>query len=493
MKDTFFTKKRLITILTIILLFTFTFTSLISYNVTKESITANTKTKTLPLISDNIFSEIQQELISPINNSSLMANDEFLIDWVVSGEKDADEIVRYLNRIIEKYGYFSSFFVSNQTGNYYYYGGILKQISPQDDHDIWYYRFRDSNMEYALDVDTDEATDGTITIFINHRLEDNLGNFLGVTGIGLEMVSISDTLASYRERYGHVVYMIDSNGLIQVHADQNMVEKVNIKDLEGIGSQAEAILSKKTGTNIFEFKNGKRDIVISSRYFPDFDWYLIVEQDETNALSSARNYLVINIAIGVLVTLLVILLIIFTVNLFHNRLEELAINDDLTGLFNRRKFAEIYQHEKDVALRYGLDLGLLFLDIDNFKSINDAYGHQVGDTYLRKFTVVLQKCVREIDTISRWGGEEFVILLHRTNPSEAAVVAERLRTAIEDTKLETAKGPITRTISIGIAASKGGDQTLEELIGKADQAMLQAKQAGRNQSFTYQPPEEVPQ
>jgi diguanylate cyclase (GGDEF)-like protein len=314
-----------------------------------------------------------------------------------------------------------------------------------------------------------------------------------VTGIGLEMVSISDTLASYRERYDHVVYMIDSNGLIQVHADQNMVEKVNIKDLGGIGSQAEAILSNKTGTNFFEFKNGKRDIVISSRYFPDFDWYLIVEQDETSALSSARNYLVINIAIGVLVTLLVILVVIFTVNLFHNRLEELAINDDLTGLFNRRKFAEIYQHEKDVALRYGLDLGLLFLDIDNFKSINDAYGHQVGDTYLRKFTEVLQKCIREIDTISRWGGEEFVILLHRTNPSEAAVVAERLRAAIEEMQLATTKGLISRTVSIGIAASRGGDQTLEELIGKADQAMLQAKQAGRNQSFTYQPPEEVPQ
>lgn len=487
MKDTFFTKKRLITILTIMLLFTFTFTSLISYNVTKESITANTKTKTLPLISDNIFSEIQQELISPINNSSLMANDEFLIDWVVSGEKDPDEIVRYLKRIIEKYGYFSSFFVSEQTKNYYYYDGILKQISPQDDHDVWYYKFRDSNKEYALDVDTDEATQGTITIFINHRLEDSQGNFLGVTGIGLEMVSISDTLASYYDRYDHMVYMIDSDGLIQVHANQDLVEKVNIRNLDGINSQAENILSNKNGTNIYEFKNGKRDIVISSRYFPDFDWFLIVEQDETNALSSARNYLAINIAIGVLVTLLVILLVIFTVNLFHNRLEELAINDDLTGLFNRRKFAEIYQREKDVAHRYRLDLGLMFLDIDGFKSINDSYGHQVGDNYLRKFATVLQEYVREIDTIARWGGEEFVILLHRTSSAEASVVAERLRAAIEETQLETSKGLISRTVSIGIATGTAGTQTLEEMLGKADQAMLQAKQAGRNQIRIYQP------
>ena len=188
-----------------------------------------------------------------------------------------------------------------------------------------------------------------------------------------------------------------------------------------------------------------------------------------------------------LVTLLVILLVIFTVNLFHNRLEELAINDDLTGLFNRRKFAELYNHEKDVAHRYRLDLGLLFLDIDGFKSVNDSYGHQVGDKYLRIFAGVLQECVREIDTIARWGGEEFVILLHRTSSAEASVVAERLRAAIAKKQLETAKGMISRTVSIGIAVSTAGNQTLEELMGKADQAMLQAKQAGRDQICTYQP------
>ena len=98
--------------------------------------------------------------------------------------------------------------------------------------------------------------------------------------------------------------------------------------------------------------------------------------------------------------------------------------------------------------------------------------------------------MREIDTIARWGGEEFVILLHRTSSAEASVVAERLSTAIEAKQLETSKGLISRTVSIGIAASTAGTQTLEELLGKADQAMLQAKQAGRNQICTYQTPEE---
>ena len=213
LKQVFYNRKTILGIVSFLLLFTFTFTSLISYRITQDAITTNLKTETLPLISDNIFSEIQQDLISPIENSSLMANDEFLIDWVHSGEKNTDEITRYLKRIINEYGYFSSFFISENTKNYYYYNGILKQISANDEHDIWYYDFQAGGKKYDLDVDTDQASHDTVTIFINHRLEDQNRNFLGVTGIGLEMESIGETLEHYRERYHHEVYMIDSTGL----------------------------------------------------------------------------------------------------------------------------------------------------------------------------------------------------------------------------------------------------------------------------------------
>ena len=487
MKDVFFTKKKLISILTIVLLFTFTFTSLISYNVTKTSITYNTKTKTLPLISDNIFSEIQQELITPINNSSLMANDEFLIDWVVSGEKDPSEVVRFLKRIIDKYGYFSSFFVSANTENYYYYEGILKQISQSDPHDIWFYNFRDSQKDFILDVDTDQATQGTVTIFINHRLEDQQGGFLGVTGIGIKMVSVASTLASYHDRYGQVVYMVDNNGLIQVHTNPDFVEKVNIKDLEGIGEQAEQILSNKKGTNIYEFKNNKHDLVISTRYFPDFDWFLIVEQDQTDSLTAARENLVFNISFGIIVTILVILLVGIMVNAFHNQLEALAIKDTLTGLFNRRKFEELFNRENDLAKRFGYVLSLLFVDIDDFKSINDKFGHQTGDIYLQTIATVLGDNIREIDVVARWGGEEFLVLLHRPVDSQALQVAERLLAAVAEIQITHGKEIISRTVSIGLTTSIGGNLTMEELINQADQAMLQAKRSGKNRVITYIP------
>ena len=490
MKDKFFTKNRLITILIILLLFTFTYTSLISYNVTKTSINSNIKSSILPLISDNILSDIQQELLEPINNSSLMANDEFLINWVVAGEKNPSEIVRYLKRIIDKYSYFSSFFVSENTSNYYYYDGVLKQISPSDPHDIWYYNFRNSGREYALDVDTDQATQGTLTIFINHRLEDNQGNFLGVVGIGIKLASVADTLASYHDRYGPEVYMIDADGLIQVHANTSLVEKVNIKDLEGIGSQADKILANKTGTNIYEFTSQKRDLVISSRYFPDFNWFLIVEEDQTDSMASARETLIVNIAIGLLVTLLVIFLVGITVNLFHNRLESLATTDNLTGLNNRRKFKELFARENSLAKRFGEGLTLLFLDVDNFKSINDEFGHTAGDQYLKDVSAVLLGNIREIDIAARWGGDEFLVLLHRPTDAQTVQVAERLRAAIGQIQIAGATKKNGHTVSIGIASSVGGTLSMTELVEQADQAMFQAKQAGKNQLHVFKPESE---
>ncbi len=482
MKAPIFSRTKLIFILTIILVFAFTFTSIISYDVTKEAISRSAKTETLPLISNNIFSEIQQILLTPINNSSLMANDSFLIDWVLSGENDGDEVVRYLRRIKEEYGYFSSFFISDLTHNYYYYDGILKQISPEDAHDVWYYDFINMGVDYDLDVDTDEATRGTVTIFINHRLEDETGKLLGVTGVGLEMNSIGKTLEQYRQQFDHLIYMIDSEGLIQIHPDPNLILSTYIQDLEGIGELSEEILSQKSGTSIYEYKNSTGVVVLSVRYFPDLDWILIVEQDQTQSLEPARHSLVNNILIGVGVTVLVIVLVILTLNYYYSRLESLAINDELTGLYNRRKFQELFQREISYAKRYEQPLSVLWVDIDRFKSINDEFGHHAGDELLRQIAVTLQRGIRDIDVIGRWGGEEFVILLHKTDAKQAYQTAERLRKAIAELRYDNDKSIFSSTVSIGAASSQASGLAMDEMLKLADEAMYRAKQEGRNRT-----------
>jgi len=175
----------------------FVFTTGLSYYLTRDYVVSTSVGETLPLVSKNIYTAIMEDLIDPINISSLMANDSFLIEWVNSGEQDVSEISNYLGLIKGSYGFSTAFFVSDKTENYYTADGILKQVSPQDAHDVWYYQFVNLNQETDLDVDTDQADHDTLTVFINHRLETPEDGFLGVTGVGLLIGDISAKLKSY--------------------------------------------------------------------------------------------------------------------------------------------------------------------------------------------------------------------------------------------------------------------------------------------------------
>jgi len=160
---------------------------------------------------------------------------------------------------------------------------------------------------------------------------------------------------------------------------------------------------------------------------------------------------------------------------------ELAITDALTGLHNRRYMETHMSGLVEQALSRGHPLAVLVLDIDHFKSINDAHGHDAGDEVLREFALRVRKSIRGIDLACRYGGEEFVVFMPETDLAAATAVAERLRRRIASEPFpirERAQG-INVTISIGIAAL-GADDDAASVIKRADQALYRAKHNGRN-------------
>ena len=161
------------------------------------------------------------------------------------------------------------------------------------------------------------------------------------------------------------------------------------------------------------------------------------------------------------------------------RLEQLAVVDELTGVFNRRGLVILGGREVERARRLGCPLAVLFVDLDHFKSLNDAYSHEVGDRALRVVGRRLQESMRRIDTVARYGGEEFVVLLAETELGAAVEVGERVRQMVEATNLATESGTARLTVSIGVT-TQGEATSLEGLIRRADEAMYAAKQAGRN-------------
>jgi diguanylate cyclase (GGDEF)-like protein len=163
-----------------------------------------------------------------------------------------------------------------------------------------------------------------------------------------------------------------------------------------------------------------------------------------------------------------------------------AFTDHLTGLKTRGYFEQQLELEIKRSERKGEGFGLLMLDIDRFKSLNDGYGHHAGDKVLRRVAAVLTQDMREVDTVARYGGEEFVIILPETTEGEALSVAERIRTAVEQERFNIhADHTEAITISIGLAVFGKDASTGKHLVQRADAALYVAKGQGRNKVVRY--------
>lgn len=160
----------------------------------------------------------------------------------------------------------------------------------------------------------------------------------------------------------------------------------------------------------------------------------------------------------------------------NKELKRVSGIDKLTQINNRLKLDEVLEYEFSISTRYNTGLSILILDIDHFKEVNDTFGHLVGDLVLTQLAGILKSCVRESDTVGRWGGEEFLVILPHTRLEDAKKVAEKIRITVEKTKFQKA-GHIT--CSVGAASFCGGDNS-EELLSRADKALYHAKSGGRN-------------
>jgi diguanylate cyclase (GGDEF)-like protein len=168
----------------------------------------------------------------------------------------------------------------------------------------------------------------------------------------------------------------------------------------------------------------------------------------------------------------------------HELVSEQAVTDELTGLSNNRRFRELIDKEAERARRFGHDLSLVVLDIDDFKQVNDTHGHLQGDEVLRMVAQVLRDQARGVDEPARYGGEEFVIALPETALRGALEVAERVRTRVEQTpvSLIEGEGTVRVTASLGVASLADRDGDVRGLFAAADEALYRAKREGKNRT-----------
>ena len=210
--------------------------------------------------------------------------------------------------------------------------------------------------------------------------------------------------------------------------------------------------------------------------------------------SATGEMLTLRFAAGFAAQLAPVLLVAYITTMFSadiryglQQAKLLSETDDLTGLFNTRGFAIAANRLFGQGTRYGRPASILMIDSDNLKYVNDTHGHDAGNTLLRQVANAVQTELRATDVPARYGGDEFIVLLPETPPKGAADVAERIRAAIASRPLALNGQQISATVSIGIACYPEDGRTLDALAARADRALYQAKQEGRNRVVRYKP------
>jgi two-component system C4-dicarboxylate transport sensor histidine kinase DctB len=371
---------------------------------------------------------------------------------------------------------------------------------------------------------------GTLTFapgyYISHHIKQG-SNVLGVAVVKIDLTNLDE---KWDREHGEMT-VSDANGVMFLSSRKDwkyqptqplqrdaMEKLVRTRQYEGVLKEALSIVTVKTlGPDARVVKvaepvknqDGQQWIsyLVKSRRLPEADWtidaYIPLKAHQTRAIRSGM------ITGGAFAFVLLLILYLRQTSLrikerersraaleganqqleVKNRelqsvsdaLHRISITDDLTSTYNRRFFFESLTKLMSAAKRHGTPLSIIMIDVDNFKQINDSYGHPVGDEVLQGLAGTCHEALREADVFARFGGEEFIVALPDTDAHAAREVAERLRLAAMSEPVDAGGVRVCVTISCGISQYRPSDVTIQEMIKRADQALYSAKNSGRNQ------------
>jgi diguanylate cyclase (GGDEF)-like protein len=450
--------------------------SFINYFVSLKSTEKHLKTQSLPLSLDNIYTEIQKHIIEPYLVSSMMANDTFVQDWILNDEINNHKIQEYLDAVKNKYGMFTTFLVSEKSGNYYTQDGLIEKIEKENPNNSWYFKFKHIQETHEINLDFNQNLSNSLIMFINYKIFNSKYSYIGATGVALKISYINDMLKMFRQKYHFKVFFLNEKGEI-VLSEKDYIPQNNIDELVNLKKYKSEIISKESLS--FEYENNNKKYILNTKYIPELNLYLLVEAKLEDFVSDVRDIFYINLFFSLFITIVITVIIIYVVKKYNKKLEHLADNDLLTNINNRRIFNLKLESSILVHQRHNQLMSLLFLDIDNFKDINDKFGHAIGDKVLIRIAKILKNNIRQTDLLARWGGEEFVISYVNTSLEDALLVTEKLKDLIENDYILKELNKSVITASFGLTGLKKEDK-LDDLINRADMAMYKAKDNGKN-------------
>ncbi len=476
--DHYLTAIFVITIIVIVATSFFTFKEIFARSTQKQ------QEAIMPLLS-----LITSEIIKPITVSQFMASDPFLQEYIQQDKIDSNIVFNYITSISNQFNTLS--FIAMEKHQLLI--DSKRKVTNLNAEDAeWYHRLKAINKTKFIDFGDAENPH----LFFDVKMFNKQQEFIGFVGLAIDLDYFSTKFKEFKENFGFEVYFIDENDYITLSSSQLMKTTshhrrdslTNINELEWYQNYQRAKQSNSgsdsennNDNSIFSFSND--DLIVSQIPLKELNWRVFIVAPPVTEQSAYWQLFLQKFIVFLIVSLVLYYIFNLCIRNFRTDLVKDSETDYLTKLPNRSfihwRYSQLGKEFEHVSV--------IIADIDNFKVINDTYGHLFGDDVLKIIAKELGKKLRNIDLVGRWGGEEFIFLLPDTNALQAQEIVDRIRKSIEKIPFSpsSTSKKFNITVSFGVSDSSLANVALEDILIKADQALYNAKANGRNQVVVH--------
>lgn len=465
-------RRRLLQMITLFVIMSITMSaSIISCVVSINRISEENSEADGRTISHMIYDNIENEFLIPTTVVDTISNDYEMRKYLkesgtISPEKVENEMANFLSSIKDNFGYQMIYAVCDDSKAYYTAYGIVKYIDIENDPtDKWYKDFASSDKKTDFNIDTDEANNWKLSVFIHSKVKDEHHSYLGTFGIGIEITTIQNTIRKFEKEYGVSILLVDRDGLIQVSSDSQQIQKESVDN---------SYFSKTTSSDFYyqKLEHSNR----YTKYLGSPEWYIVIEDnspDKINVIEITMPSIIIFIAGLFMMAVAFGIITIREAKISSALIEKkyASSTDELTGLANRRSFMEaltdIEKNNKTHQITY------IMIDLNGLKRVNDTLGHNAGDEYIIGASQCMIPPFIKIGNVYRIGGDEFVVLLNCTDNkvSDAIDTFNHL--------VDNWQGKQVDNLSVAIGVVKGSEHpelSSNELLQLADKLMYEDKE-----------------
>jgi diguanylate cyclase (GGDEF)-like protein len=413
---------------------------------------------------------IVEQLMQPLHISQTLAKAKELNDLMRNPLNNEDQIFATLKRLNQEFSL--NFFIASEISRIQY-NSEGEKIELTEDKVDWYFRYKAQPENAMADIGQWQNPQ----FYIDLKIYDDEGNFLGVFGVGKSLDAFTHVFDEYKKTYGYDFIFVDQNKDITLTSDPELLVKgVTFKNLTDLPwFQALKPDQQQTSLNNLLLQINGQEALIAELNIQPFDWTLYIITPLQSRKTEISRGFIISIVILLAAIFGLFLLIYNLLYYFKKDMQKIRQIDILNELANRNNIAlkfEELMHEKE-------SVSLVLIDLDNFKPINETHGGKAGDIVLRQVAQMLLSNIRDTDILGRWCGEEFILLMPDTGPHEAAELCQELCKKLAATTITTDTTTIQITASFGISFT-ATPRNLSEVVSVADDALFSAKRDGRN-------------